>query len=220
MDEAIGSVVDDVDNDDIGSVDGGFNGFGAENVGENAPSLILLHLSLYPSSFRLFDGIIDGLDVLEIEFDENDDAGDANDGFNPFPSICDDLLSSHLLYLLLLLNLILFIVFGDEMDGGYNLDVGGINDGLFGDFGDILVEWGWFDDDVSISSNSSLSLSLSLLFIDKFDWINGGVMVFVFGDDNDDMIGDFGVDLVGFGGERNGGDPSPILLSPILLFLL
>ena len=45
-------------------------------------------------------------------------------------------------------------------------------------------------------------------------------MVFVFGDDNDDVIGYFVVDLVGFCGERIGGDPAPILLPPILLFLV
>ena len=106
------------------------------------------------------------------------------------------------------------------MDGGFNVDVVGINDGLFGDFGVDLVEWGLLDDDVYTSSNSSLSISLSLLFINKLDWINGGVMLFVFGDDNDDVIGYFVVDLVGFCGERIGGDPSPILLPPILLFLI
>ena len=45
-------------------------------------------------------------------------------------------------------------------------------------------------------------------------------MVFVVEDDNDDVVEYFGVDLVGFFEGGNGGDPSLILLPPILLFLV
>ena len=212
--------LDDVDDDDVAYFVGGLNEFGRENEGAFAPNLILIHLSLNPSSFSLFDGIIDGVDVLVFEDDENDDFGDIKDGFDGFDWFGDGINPSSSLYLLLLLNLILFIIFVGEINGGFSLDVGGINDGLFGDLGDILVEFGLFEDDIHVSSNSSLSLSLSSLFIDKFGWLNGGETVFVFGDDNDDMIGDFGVDLVGFCLERNGADPAPILLPLILLFLV
>ena len=104
----MGFDADDDDDDDIGYFDGCLNGFGGDIDGEIAPSFILIHLSLNPSSFLSFDGIIDGVDVLEVEIDDDDDVEDEDDGFDVFPSFRDDKLSSSLLYLLLLLNLILF----------------------------------------------------------------------------------------------------------------
>ena len=78
------------------------------------------------------------------------------------------------------------------------MDDDDVNDGLSGDFGGDLVEWGAFGDDGDASSLSSSSISLSLLFIDRLDWMNGGEMVFVDDVDNDDFDGYFGWDLVGF----------------------
>ena len=130
----MGFDVDDVDDDDIGSVDVGFNGFVGENVGAIPPSLLFIQLSLYPSSFRLDDGIIDVMDVLEIGGDDNDGVDDENDGFDPFPSIGDDITSSSSLYLLLLLNLIFFCVFGEKLDGG--IVVGDDDDNDDGNVGD------------------------------------------------------------------------------------
>ena len=84
------------------------------------------------------------------------------------------------------------------MNVWFELDAGGANDGLSVDFGSDLVEWGLSDDDGDTSSDSSISISLSLLFIDRLDGINGGVMVFMGDDVNDDFVEYFGWDLVGF----------------------
>ena len=220
MDGEIGFNGDDDDIDDIGYIDGGLNEFGGEEDGENAPSFISTQLLLYPSLFRLFDGIIDGLNVLEIEVEDNDDLRDVDDAFDEFKLFWDDAFSSSLSLLSLSLNLLLFEIFGEKMDGEFVVNVGDVNDGLFGEFDGDLVDWGLLDDDGCISSISSSSISLSLLFIDGMCWINGGEIVFVGDDDNDDMIGDFGGDLVGFCERRDGANWSPIPIPPILLFLI
>ena len=126
MDGEIGSDGDEDGIDDIGHIDGGLNEFGGEVDGKNAPSFISIQLSLYPSLFFWYDGIIDVDDVLEVVVDDND-------GFVSFPSFGDDTISSSSLFLLLLLNLLLFGIFGNKLDGEIVVDDMDDNDGLSGE---------------------------------------------------------------------------------------
>ena len=74
--------------------------------------------------------------MLEVEIDDDDDVGDGNVGFDVFPSFGDDILSSSLLYLLLLLNLFLFCLFDEKLVGGFVVGDVDDNDGLSGDIED------------------------------------------------------------------------------------
>ena len=185
------------EDDDDDDIDDGFDDIDGFNGVIYTPSLAPTQILLYPFSFPLFVGVIDGLFVLEDGVVDNDDFDDVDDGFGSLEGLVDGNPSSSLLLILIYLYL-LFLLF-NLFDNKREVLVVVVVVGVFGDFvGDIVGDLEWFGligDGAIASSIPSPLFLLFILFIDILDEGMGGEIGVVVVDDNDDELEDIGEDL-------------------------